>query len=765
MTSKPVQSAAEVIQEQTFIISGMDCASCAQNIASGVDNLKGVDSCALSFTTGKLRVQGDIPAKTIVKRVRDLGYDVVDPDTNASHSSQLSVGQTASFWSYMGRRHETQLALIAACLLLPGLLFHELLPGLGFRHWLIDVLAITAMLVAGYPVARAAWRSLRINHTLDMNVLMTIAAIGAVLIGAYVEAALIMVLFSFGEAMEGYTANRARESIRSLVEIAPPEATVMRPCMDCSGHLGQNGYTGGPCPFCGLEPHQVPVEELAIGETIIVKPGERIPMDGRILSGTSAINQAPITGESRPVDKKPADFIFAGSINGQGSLEIEITHHAADNTISRLISMVEEAQEKRAPAQRFVDQFARYYTPAIVLLAALVAVIPPLLLDQPFLVPENPSQGWLYRALALLVVACPCALVISTPVSIVSAISNGARHGVLFKGGAFIEALGRIRAIAFDKTGTLTKGQPALIKVQSVSCQALDEDCDECDNLLALASAVEQRSEHPLAQAIIDQAAMHGLQHRYHTAEHVTALAGQGVQGLVNNHTVTIGSHKYFDSSIPHQNHCAEVSAVDAQGYTTMLISQDREYLGYMMLADEVRPSSQAVVAELKHLGIRKVVMLTGDNEDAAQRVAQQVGVTEVRANCLPEDKVSAVTELRELAGGVAMVGDGINDAPALATATVGIAIGNTAQAMETADVTLMGDDLRQLPFAIRLSQAAMRTIWINVAFSIGIKLLFLLLILLGYGSMWLAVFADMGASLLVTLNGMRLLRHPTPRT
>ena len=752
------------IDEQTFLVTGMDCASCAQNIATGVDNLKGVDSCALSFTTGKLRVQGDIPAETVVKRVRDLGYDVVDPDEHAHNLAQLNAGEITSFTAYMGRRRETQLALLGALLLLPGLLFHELLPGLGFRHWLIDLLAIIAMLVAGYPVARTAWRSLRINRRLDMNVLMTIAAIGAVLIGAFVEAALVMVLFSLGEAMEGYTANRARESIRSLMEVAPNRATVLRPCMDCSGHLGQDGYTGGPCPFCGLEPHEVPVEELALGETIVVKPGERIPMDGRILSGISTVNQAPITGESRQVDKEAGDSIFAGSINGQGSLEIEVTHLAADNTISLLIAMVEEAQEKRAPAQRFVDEFARYYTPAIVILAALVATIPPLLLDQPLLVPENPSEGWLYRALALLVVACPCALVISTPVSIISAISNGARHGVLFKGGAFVEALGRIRTIAFDKTGTLTRGQPALIKVQAATCKNLEEGCDECDNLLALASAVERRSEHPLAQAVIDRAAMQGLQHRYHVAESVQALAGQGVQGQVNNRIVTIGSHKYFDSAIPHQEYCAEVSAADAQGYTTMLVSQDEEYLGYLALADEVRPSSQPVVDELKQLGIKRLVMLTGDNEDTAQLVAQQVGVTEVRANCLPEDKVSAVTELREQVGGIAMVGDGINDTPAMATATVGIAIGNTAQAMETADVTLMGDNLRQLPFAIRLSQAAMRTIWINVAFSIGIKVIFLLLILLGYGSMWLAVFADMGASLLVTLNGMRLLRHPTPR-
>ncbi len=748
-------------KENTYQVTGMDCASCAQKIAVGVDKLDGVEACSLNFTTGKLSVTGDAPPATIVKRVRDLGYDVRDPDS--ADAPVLQPAARSSFWSYMWQRNETRLALLGVLLVLPGLLFHELLPGLDITHPLIDIMAIVAMLVAGYPIVRNAWRSIKINRTIDMNVLMTIAAFGAVIIGAYVEAALIMVLFSLGEMLEGYTANRARESISSLMEVAPNEANVLRPCIDCAAHLGQDGYSGGPCPFCGLEAHRVPVDNLQIGETIIIKPGERIPMDGRVGAGRSTVNQAPITGESRPVEKVIGDTIFAGTINGSGSLEVEVTHLAADNTISRLIAMVEEAQEKRAPAQRFVDRFALYYTPAVVALATLVAIIPPLLFDQPFIVPEDPHQGWLYRALALLVVACPCALVISTPVSIVSAISNGARHGVLFKGGAFIEALGRIKNIAFDKTGTLTRGQPTLIEVRSVACSATDEGCEQCDDLLALASSVEQRSEHPLAQAIVHEAASQQLLRRYQAAENVTALAGRGVQGKVDDHTVTIGSHRYFDSVVPHPQHCPEVSAADEQGYTTMLVSRDEDYLGYLKLADEIRSDSRDIIAELKQLGMERLVILTGDNEETAQLVADQVGVSDVRANCLPQDKVQAVEELVQLAGGAAMVGDGINDTPALATATVGIAIGNTAQAMETADVTLMGDNLRQLPFAIRLSQATMRTIWVNVAFSIGIKILFLFLILLGYGSMWLAVFADMGASLLVTLNGMRLLRNPRP--
>ncbi|MDX1414352.1 MAG: cation-translocating P-type ATPase [Candidatus Promineifilaceae bacterium] len=749
--------------ENTYLVSGMDCASCAQKIATGVERLDGVQSCTLTFTTGKLHVLGDVPRADVVRRVEDLGYEVLDPESGTSSHSN-DTAEPTGFLAYMWRRTETRLAMLGLLFVLPGLIFHELMPGLEIHHVLIDILAIAAMLVAGYPVFQNAWRSLKINRDLDMNVLMSIAAIGAVLIGAYVEAAMVMVLFSLGELLEGYTANRARESIRGLMEVAPNRATVLRPCMDCAEHLGREGYVQGPCPYCGLEQQQITVEELKIGETIVVKPGERIPMDGLVHSGLSAVNQAPITGESQPINKSEGDSVFAGSINGFGTLDIVITHLAADNTISRLIAMVEEAQEKRAPTQRFVDRFARYYTPAVVLLAASVAIIPPLLSDQPLLVPTDPSQGWLYRALALLVVACPCALVISTPVSIISAISNGARNGVIFKGGAFVEALGQIRTIAFDKTGTLTRGQPAVLQVRAAACTAeAEENCNECDDLLALASALEQRSEHPLAHAIVAEAQNHGLHHQYGAAEQVTALAGQGVRGKINGRQVIIGSHKYFDRAIPHDAYCAELNGVDDQGYTTILISEDDRYLGYLALADEIRTNSRATIAKLKELDIERLVMLTGDNEKTARFIAEQAGIKEIRANCLPQDKVNAVNELAAQPGGVIMVGDGINDTPALATATVGVAIGHTAQAMETADVTLMGNDIHQLPFAIQLSRAAMRTIRFNVIFSIGIKMLFLLLILLGRGTLWMAVFADMGASLLVTIYGMRLLRHPKP--
>jgi len=745
-------------------ISGMDCADCARTIQTGVSRLYGVESCIVNFTASKMKITGPVTQDAVIARVRELGYDIAQEAAPGA----APVQPPANFLRFLLNSHETRLALLAGLFILPGLIFNEFLPMLGVEHWLFDFTSMLAMLLAGFPIARSGWRALRINHTLTINGLMTIAAVGAVIIGAYSEAGLVMVLFALGEALEGYTVERSRQSIRGLMELAPAEATLLRACMDCQGHRGKamddgTPYTSGPCPWCGSHEDTVPVNSLAIGETVLIKPGSRIPVDGRVLTGTSAVNQAPITGESVPVDKTPGDELFAGSINGHASLEVEVTRLAADNTINRLIRLVEDAQEQRAPAQRFVDRFAEVYTPLVVVLAALTAALPPLFWDAPFWNTADGGQGWLYRGLALLVVACPCALVISTPVTIISAISNAARNGVLIKGGVFLEAMAGIRAIAFDKTGTLTAGRPAVVTVRSVNCASpAVEPCAPCADLLALAAAVEQRSEHPLARAIVS--ASQNRPSPYPVAEGVTALVGAGVSGTVAGRPVLVGSHAYFEQNIPHAiEQCAQIDAASGLGQTPLLVSAGQEYQGYITVADEVRESSRQVLGELRAAGMEHLVMLTGDNPATARHIAAQVGVTDVRGGLLPEQKAAAVQELLARFGPTAMVGDGINDAPALATATVGIAIGaaggGTAQAMETADIALMGDDLSRLPFLVRLSRAAMQTVRVNVALSIGIKFAFLLLVLIGSGSMWLAVLADVGTSLLVTLNGMRLLR------
>jgi Cd2+/Zn2+-exporting ATPase len=737
--------------ELTLTVRGMDCAGCARTVESGVAQLPGVQSCELSFTTERLRVRGDIPRDVVVQRVRDLGYEVAEPVADAA--APAPPPPAPGFLGFMWARLETRLALLGALLVLPGVVLHEIL---GWDALWIDALALLAMALTIVPVARSAWRGLTLSRELNINALMTIAAVGAVVIGAYVEAGLVMVLFALGEALEGYTSTRARHAITSLMEVVPQTAVRL----------------GTACGGSGCE-ERVAVRELQVGDVIVVRPGERIPMDGAVRAGHSAVNQAPITGESRLVEKEPGSEVFAGSINGEGSLELTVTHLAADNTIARMIRLVEEAQERRAPVQRFVDQFAKYYTPAVVVLAFLVAALPPLLFGQPFWNPSPEEFGWLYRGLALLVVACPCALVISTPVSMVSAMSAAARGGVLIKGGAYLEALSKVRAVAFDKTGTLTAGRPAVVAVRAAGCPARGVaavgHCDACDEVLALAGAVERRSEHPLAHAITAASAERGLDARLPAAEGVRALVGRGVSGLVGGREVLIGSHRHFEGTIAHDPaHCAAAAQDAAAGHTPVMVSVGGSYQGTITLADTVRASSRSAVEQLRGLGLRAVVMLTGDQGATAERIGAEVGVTEVRAELLPDQKVAAVQALQHEHGPVAMVGDGINDTPALATASVGIAIGGahggTNQAMETADVTLMSDDLRQLPFAIGLGRAAMRTVGVNVALSIGIKLVFLVLVLLGMGTMWMAVLADVGTSLLVTLNGMRLLGYRGPR-
>ncbi len=711
----------------------MDCADCVRTLERGVGKLEGVQSVEVNLATTKMVVEGLVTEDVIRQRVEKLGYSLKQAELRKPENQKVKF--FPGFIHYLFSSRENRLALVGGGLILVGFFLRLV----GVAEIWTNPLQIIALALAGYPIARSAINNLIINRGFSINFLMTAAAIGAVIIGEIPEAASLIFLFVIAEALEGYTADRARGSLRDLAALAPARAL----------RLGADGSET-----------TVPVEQLKLGDRILVKAGGSIPMDGTILSGASGINQAPITGESLPVEKTTGDEVFAGTVNGTGTLEVEVTRLVQDNTLARIIHLVEEAQSVRAPAQRFIDQFAKYYTPAMMVLALLVAVLPPLLMGEPFLNLADGTRGWLYRGLAMLVIGCPCALVISTPVTIVSAITAAARRGVLIKGGVHLEALQRIQAVAFDKTGTLTLGQPVVTKARSMTCDC-DDSCAECDDLLALAASIERRSSHPLAQAVVNAAEKRGLAERYPPAEAVITLAGRGLQGEVNGKTATIGNHRLFDEEHPHSDElCQWIDTAEALGQTTMLVCDGDKVRGYLAVADELRPESVEVVAELKKLG-KEVAMLTGDNPLAATSVSQALGVDKVHASLLPEGKVEAVKQLRSQVGEVVMVGDGINDAPALAAATVGIAMGgvSSAQAMETADVVLMASDLRQLPYAFRLAGFTRRIMVQNIAFSLATKLIFIILALAGLTTMWMAVLADMGVSLLVTFNGMRPLR------
>lgn len=740
-------------------IAGMDCADCALKLEKGVARLDGVYGAAVNFATATMQVDYDATAvepQDIVRRIRALGYDVQAPAGPRQVPTSTSQSTRGSRWLTYLITHPRDLATLGSGLLL----VLAVLAGLLSWELASIVLYVAATVVGGLLVARKGLSNLWINHELDINFLMTLAGTGALLIGEFQEAALVIFLFSLGETLEGYTLDQARNSIRSLMTVVPAEATRLSGCVDCAEHLGQDGYMGGICPFCAMHEQRVPVDELLVGDVLVVRAGERIPMDGIVTAGESTINQAAITGESLPVDKAPGSEVFAGSVNGSGSLEVRVTRLAADNTISRMIHLVEQAQAQKAPTQRWVDRFARIYTPVVVTLAAVVAIVPPLLLGQSFWNLPDGQHGWLYRALTMLVIACPCALVISTPVSIVSALTHAARRGILVKGGAYLEAASQLRAVAFDKTGTLTVGKPHVTDV--VVGPAADLGSAE---LLGLAAAVESRSEHPLAQAIVSEAIVQGIP--VTPARQFQALSGRGAQAQVNGTTILLGNSGLFRAraiDLPTEL-AAALAQLEEAGKTVVVVGHNGTQpaaLGLVAIADTVRPAAQAAVTDLARVGIEYTVLLTGDNERTAQAVARQAGVEAVRASLQPADKVAAVEALLHEYGAVAMVGDGINDAPALARATVGIAMGGigTDQALETADVVLMADDLHQVAYTIALSQRARRIVKQNIVFSLGIKVVFMALALMGAATLWMAVFADMGASLLVILNGMRLLRR-----
>lgn len=574
-----------------------------------------------------------------------------------------------------------------------------------------------SILLGGFPLFKTGLKNL-IRLDFDMKTLMTVAIIGAAIIGEWREGAVVVILFAISEVLEGYSMDKARASIRSLMEMAPTEALVVR-----------NG-----------KELVLKAEDIEVGDLMLVKPGQMIAMDGVILEGASSINQAAITGESVPVEKAVNDEVFAGTLNVEGFLKIKVTKLVDDTTIAKIVHLVEEAQGERAPSQRFIDRFAKYYTPVIMVIAALVAVLPPLLFAASW-------QEWIYQGLAVLVVGCPCALVISTPVSIVTAIGNAARNGVLIKGGSFLEEAGALKAIAFDKTGTLTKGIPVVTDFISYTN---DED------LLSIVAALESKSQHPLANAIIQKAA---YVNREIEVEDFMSVTGKGIIGVVNGTEYRVGNIKLFDV-IPNSIR-NELTLLQEQGKTVMIVGTTREILALIAVADEVRESSRAVIERIHQLGMEHTILLTGDNHGTAKAIGNEAGVTQIEGELLPQDKLAFIKKLQSQYGRVAMVGDGVNDAPALAAATVGIAMGGagTDTALETADIALMNDDLKKLPFTIKLSRKTLQIIKQNIALSIVVKLLALLLVVPGWLTLWIAIFADMGVTLLVTLNGLRLLR------
>lgn len=588
--------------------------------------------------------------------------------------------------------------------------------------WPVGVLAAAAIALGGIDTLKKGWTAL-CTFTLNINLLMMIAVIGAIIIGQWPEAAVVIWLFGIAEAIEKLAVVRARNAVRALMQLAPETALVKQ----ADGTV--------------LE---VASSHVAVGAAIHVRPGQRVPLDGVVTAGHSAVDEAPITGESIPVDKAPGARVFAGTINQQGLLEVNVTAAAGNTTLARIVRTVQEAQATRAPTQRFVDQFARYYTPAVVLVALAVAIVPPLAFGGGWF-------DWLYKALVLLVIACPCALVISTPVTVVSGLAAAARRGILVKGGLFLEQGRRLRVLAVDKTGTLTEGKPALIDVL-----ALDGFAER--DARRLAASLDSHSEHPVARAIVA-----GWTEKAGLAEVAgfESLPGRGVRGTIDGTTYLLGNRRLAsENGALTAELDATLNAQEAQGRTTVILIEGSRALAVFAVADKVRAESRQAVARLADLGVR-TVMLTGDNERTAQAVAAELGISQVRAQMLPEDKLAAIQALQREIGPVGMVGDGVNDAPALAQADIGIAMGmaGTDVAVETADVALMKDDLRRVADFIGLSKATSRVLWQNITVALGLKAIVFALAMAGVASLWLAVLADVGASLLVVANGLRLLR------
>ena len=694
-----------------FRIMQMDCPTEESLIRKKLGGMRDVAALEFNLMQRMLTVDHAPGAQAAVAgAIRSLGMTPEAASADAPPSAALPAEPARPWWPLA-------LAGVAA-------LASEAATWLGLPVWLAAGLASGAVLACGVTTYKKGWIALR-NGNLNINALMSIAVTGAMAIGQWPEAAMVMVLFTIAELIEAKSLDRARNAIQGLMRLAPDTATVRRP----------DGAW-----------RTVEAAQVALGAIVRVKPGERIGLDGEVVEGRSTVNQAPITGESLPVEKAAGDAVFAGTINEAGSFEYRVTAVAANTTLARIIHAVEEAQGAKAPTQRFVDRFAQVYTPIVFAIALLVAVAPPL-------VAGGAWHDWVYRALVLLVIACPCALVISTPVTIVSGLAAAARRGILVKGGVYLEEGRKLAWLALDKTGTITHGKPVQADFEM---RAADVDAARAQHLAASLAA---RSDHPVSQAVT-AAGRAAVPQPFADVRDFEALVGRGVRGTIGGAGYWLGNHRLVEEL----GRCsreleARLDALERQGKSVVMLIDDTRVLAVFAVADTIKDSSRAAIAELHALGIR-TAMLTGDNPHTAQAIAGQVGIDDARGNQLPEDKLAAVEELATGPGAVGMVGDGINDAPALARADIGFAMGamGTDTAIETADVALMDDDLRKIPAFVRLSRTTHRVLVQNIAFALGVKLVFLVLTVAGFGTMWMAVFADAGASLIVVGNGLRLL-------
>jgi len=722
------------LETYSATIRGLDCMEEVTALKSTVGKLDGVEKLDFDLLNGRMMVEYNAAVTNedeILNAIKHSGLSAAPSAACTCHSGDSVYPADESFWQKHGRNIA---ALGGFLLLVIAFLIHtfyhgfldSLTGGFGDENHIYPALSIAfyipSILLSYWFILPKALNSLR-SFRPDMNLLMTVAVIGACAIGEWFEGATVAWLFAVALILESWSIGKARRAVAALMNLAP----------DTARYISQRDG----------DILETPVSQVPLDATVIVKPGEKIPLDGSITKGFTSVNEAPITGESTPVSKEPGDQVFAGTINNEGAFEFTATKPADDTTLARIIRMVEEAQSRRAPSEKWVEKFARWYTPSVFLLAAAIALVPTIFFGD--------FNLWLYKGLVILVIACPCALVISTPVSIVAGLASAAKNGILVKGGIFLEMPARLLAIAIDKTGTITTGRPIVAEIAPLNNHTEEE-------LLARCAALESKSEHPYARAIVECAEARGVE--FKEAESFTAIPGKGAIGVISGREYFIGSHRLMhERGYELPQYCDRANELESAGYSIITVGNDRHVCGIIGISDAIRDNARTALKGISDAGVKHIVMLTGDNERAARAVARKCGIEDVRAGLLPEDKVNIIREMA-LEGNVAMVGDGVNDAPALAASNLGIAMAAAGSdaAIETADIALMSDDLSKLPWLIRHSRRTLGIIKANIVFAVGLKAVFFALALAGVATLWMAILADTVASLIVIANSLRLL-------